>query len=144
MKAPASAVRNSAHRQPAADCLNPTRFVGGARSRAARPDGRAKAADPRPDMTQKSKPNEHPHPGQPELPAKPHRPQGLPALTPRENEVLGWLAEGKRDAEIGAILGTSVRTIHKHVQRIFAKLGVETRTAAARLALTGSADRKNS
>ena len=58
----------------------------------------------------------------------------LAALTPREREVLRWLADGKRDAEIGTILGTSVRTIHKHTQSIYAKLGVETRTAAARIA----------
>ena len=60
---------------------------------------------------------------------------GLPALTPREHEVLGWMAEGKRDAEIGAILDRSVRTVHKHVQHILNKLGAETRTCAARIAL---------
>jgi DNA-binding CsgD family transcriptional regulator len=53
-------------------------------------------------------------------------------FTPRENEVARWLCEGKRNAEIGAILGISVRTVGKHVERIFKKLGVETRTAAAR------------
>jgi DNA-binding NarL/FixJ family response regulator len=60
---------------------------------------------------------------------------GLVALTSRENEVLGWMAEGKRDAEIGTILGTSVRTVHKHVQHILNKLGAETRTCAARIAM---------
>ena len=58
----------------------------------------------------------------------------LASLTPREAEVLAWVIEGKRNAEIASILGTSVNTIHKHVQRILAKLGVETRTAAARCA----------
>jgi DNA-binding CsgD family transcriptional regulator len=53
-------------------------------------------------------------------------------FTPRENEVTRWLCEGKRNAEIGAILGISVRTVGKHVEHIFEKLGVETRTAAAR------------
>jgi DNA-binding CsgD family transcriptional regulator len=53
-------------------------------------------------------------------------------LTSRECEVALWLGEGKRDAEIGAILGISTRTAQKHVERIREKLGVETRTAAAR------------
>ena len=55
-------------------------------------------------------------------------------LTGREGEVLGWLAEGKRNDEIALILGISPRTVHKHVEHLFAKLGVETRTAAALLA----------
>ena len=52
------------------------------------------------------------------------------ALTPREREVLRWLAAGKTDRDIGAILGISPRTVHKHLQHIYEKLGVETRTAA--------------
>jgi DNA-binding CsgD family transcriptional regulator len=55
-------------------------------------------------------------------------PQGL---TPREAEVLAWVAQGKTDAEIAAILETRPRTIEKHVARILAKLAVENRTAAA-------------
>jgi DNA-binding CsgD family transcriptional regulator len=51
-------------------------------------------------------------------------------LTPREREVMRWLAAGKTDRDIGAILGISPRTVHKHLQRIYTKLGVETRTAA--------------
>ena len=51
-------------------------------------------------------------------------------LTRREGEVLCWVAEGKTDGEIGAILGLSVRTVQKHLEHIFTKLGVETRTAA--------------
>ena len=51
-------------------------------------------------------------------------------LTGREREVLQWLAGGKTDKDIGAILGISPRTVHKHLQRIYEKLGVETRTAA--------------
>lgn len=49
--------------------------------------------------------------------------------------MLRWLAAGKTDRDIAEILGISVRTIHKHTQRIYAKLGVETRTAAVMRAL---------
>ena len=56
-------------------------------------------------------------------------------LTQREAEVLTWVAEGKTNAEVGMILGARPRTVAKHVERIFEKLGVETRTAAARRAL---------
>ena len=52
-------------------------------------------------------------------------------LTAREVEVLHWMAEGKRDGEIALILGIGVRTVHRHAANLFAKLGVETRTAAA-------------
>jgi len=56
------------------------------------------------------------------------------ALTPRETEVLSWLAKGKTNRDIGDILGMSPRTVNKHLEHIFEKLGVETRTAAAALA----------
>jgi DNA-binding CsgD family transcriptional regulator len=56
-------------------------------------------------------------------------------LTRREAEVLAWVAEGKSNGEIGAILGARRRTVSKHLERVFAKLGVETRTAAAVRAL---------
>ncbi len=60
-------------------------------------------------------------------------------LTPREQDVLKWLSAGKTDRDIGAILAISPRTVHKHLQRIYEKLGVETRTAAvARLLGRGS------
>ena len=52
------------------------------------------------------------------------------SLTPRERAVLDWLAGGKTDRDIGVILGCSHRTVQKHLQRIYEKLGVETRTAA--------------
>jgi DNA-binding CsgD family transcriptional regulator len=52
-------------------------------------------------------------------------------LTQRESEILLWVARGKTNPEIGMILGLSSRTVHKHLEHIFAKLGVETRTAAA-------------
>ncbi len=51
-------------------------------------------------------------------------------LTAREREVLHWLSGGKTDRDIATILGISPRTVHKHLQRIYEKLGVETRTAA--------------
>ncbi|MFZ5557802.1 MAG: helix-turn-helix domain-containing protein [Pseudomonadota bacterium] len=52
------------------------------------------------------------------------------SVTPREREVLTWLAAGKTEREIGAILGISPRTVQKHLERLYVKLGVETRTAA--------------
>ena len=51
-------------------------------------------------------------------------------LTPREAEVLQWVAGGKTDRDVADLLGCSPRTVHKHLQRCYAKLGVETRTAA--------------
>ncbi|MFT3855989.1 MAG: response regulator [Aquabacterium sp.] len=56
------------------------------------------------------------------------------ALTPRETEVLSWLAKGKTNRDIAEILGMSHRTVNKHLEHIFEKLGVETRAAAAALA----------
>jgi DNA-binding CsgD family transcriptional regulator len=52
-------------------------------------------------------------------------------LTAREREVLEWVAAGKTNRDIAAILGAKPRTIEKHLERIYEKLGVETRTAAA-------------
>lgn len=57
-------------------------------------------------------------------------------LSRREAEVLTWVAEGKTNPEIATILGLSPRTVGNHLARIYAQLGVETRTAAARIALT--------
>ena len=62
-------------------------------------------------------------------------PAMIPGLTPREGEVLSWVARGKTNADIGSILGISEKTVDKHLQHIFPKLGVETRTAAAAVAL---------
>ncbi len=62
---------------------------------------------------------------------------GLPALTPRETEVLSWLAKGKTNRDIADILGMNHRTVNKHLEHIFEKLGVETRAAAAALASRG-------
>lgn len=55
-------------------------------------------------------------------------------LTPREAEVLFWLACGKSNRDIGEILSLSPRTINKHLEHIFVKLGVENRAAATALA----------
>lgn len=56
-------------------------------------------------------------------------------LTAREREVLEWVAAGKTNRDIAAIVGASPRTVEKHLERIYEKLGVETRTAAARARL---------
>ena len=55
-------------------------------------------------------------------------------LTLREAEVLYWVTLGKTSKDIGDILGSSPRTVNKHLEHIFEKLGVETRTAAANMA----------
>jgi DNA-binding response OmpR family regulator/DNA-binding CsgD family transcriptional regulator len=55
-------------------------------------------------------------------------------LTSREGEVLAWLSKGKTNRDIAQILGLSPRTVDKHLEQIYAKLGVENRTAAAAIA----------
>jgi DNA-binding NarL/FixJ family response regulator len=57
------------------------------------------------------------------------------ALTSREGEVLLWIARGKSNREISEILSISPRTVNKHLERVFAKLGVENRASAASIAL---------
>lgn len=52
-------------------------------------------------------------------------------MTERECEVLFWIAEGKSNPEIGIILHIALSTVKKHLEHIFAKLGVENRTCAA-------------
>ena len=56
-------------------------------------------------------------------------------LTAREAEVLYWVVKGKINRDIGDILGASPATVKKHLERVYAKLGVETRTAAAGMAM---------
>jgi DNA-binding CsgD family transcriptional regulator len=51
-------------------------------------------------------------------------------ITPREAEVLSWVAQGKTNREVGMILGSSARTVQKHLEHVFQKIGVESRTAA--------------
>ena len=56
-------------------------------------------------------------------------------LTAREAEVLYWVIKGKINRDIADILGASPATVKKHLERVYAKLGVETRTAAAGMAM---------
>ncbi len=63
-------------------------------------------------------------------------------LTTREGEVLSWLSKGKTNRDIAQILGLSPRTVDKHLEQIYAKLGVENRTAAA--AIAANTSRRNS
>jgi CheY-like chemotaxis protein/DNA-binding CsgD family transcriptional regulator len=56
-------------------------------------------------------------------------------LTPKEAEVLYWVVKGKTNKDIGDILGSSPMTVKKHLEHVFVKLGVETRTAAAGMAM---------
>jgi DNA-binding NarL/FixJ family response regulator len=53
------------------------------------------------------------------------------SLTTREAEVLLWISRGKSNREIGEILNISPRTVNKHLEQVFVKLGVENRAAAA-------------
>ena len=55
----------------------------------------------------------------------------LTSLTKREREVLSLLANGEVTNELARMLGVRPRTVQKHLQRIYAKLGVKGRTAAA-------------
>jgi CheY-like chemotaxis protein/DNA-binding CsgD family transcriptional regulator len=57
-------------------------------------------------------------------------------LTLREAEVLYWVIKGKTNRDIGDILGSSPATVKKHLEHVYEKLGVETRTAAANLAMS--------
>lgn len=57
------------------------------------------------------------------------------SVTGREADVLLWIANGKTNREIGQILEMSPRTVNKHLEQIFKKLGVENRTSAAAAAL---------
>ena len=55
-------------------------------------------------------------------------------LTPREAEVLYWMTLGKTNRDISAILGLSARTVNKHLEQIFQKMGIDNRTSAAVMA----------
>ena len=56
-------------------------------------------------------------------------------LTSREAEVLLWISRGKANRDIGEILSISPRTVNKHLEQVFVKLGVENRAAAAAAAV---------
>jgi DNA-binding NarL/FixJ family response regulator len=67
--------------------------------------------------------------------ATPERLAAALGLTAREAEILSWVVQGKTNPEIGVILEIQLTTVKKHLESIFAKLGVENRTAAVTLAL---------
>jgi DNA-binding CsgD family transcriptional regulator len=56
-------------------------------------------------------------------------------ISPREAEILLWMAQGKSNGDIGTLCGISVGTVKKHANHIFEKLGVEGRTSATLRAL---------
>lgn len=64
-------------------------------------------------------------------------------LSVRETEILEWVVQGKTNPEIGIILGISRRTVHKHLERIYCRLGVESRHAAMSLALNQLRDNRS-
>lgn len=59
------------------------------------------------------------------------RPAPPAALTPRERDILAWVARGKSNSVIGDVLGISPHTVDTHLRRIYAKLGVSDRISAA-------------
>lgn len=61
-------------------------------------------------------------------------------LTAREAEILMWISRGKTNKEVGLILDSSPRTVNKHLEHVFEKLGVATRAAAVSMALQRTAD----
>jgi DNA-binding response OmpR family regulator len=72
---------------------------------------------------------------QPKIEKKPsHLQQNLP-ITKRESEVLYWVSYGKTSWEISQILSMSPRTVNKHLEQIFKKLGVDNRTSAAAISI---------
>lgn len=56
-------------------------------------------------------------------------------VTPREAEVLLWLTRGKSNRDIAEILGVSPRTVNKHLEQVYEKLGIENRSSAVALVL---------
>ncbi|RYD49522.1 MAG: LuxR family transcriptional regulator [Verrucomicrobiaceae bacterium] len=69
------------------------------------------------------------------FPTSGHEPEGDEAvtiLTRRQREIMDWIAEGKTSAEAAIILGISPRTVEKHLEAVFQRLGVENRIAAMR------------
>jgi DNA-binding CsgD family transcriptional regulator len=56
-------------------------------------------------------------------------------LTKRESEILFWITQGKTDSVIADLCGISIRTVHKHIESIYTKLGAENRTSAMSKAL---------
>jgi DNA-binding CsgD family transcriptional regulator len=75
-----------------------------------------------------------------EVPRRRASPDGAAELTARELEVLEHVAAGRTDREIATLLYVSVRTVQKHLEHVYEKLGVRTRTAAAMLVFGGRRD----
>lgn len=75
-----------------------------------------------------------------DLPPRPAPPseEQLNQLTKRERQVLFWIVEGKTNGDIGRILEISPRTVEKHCESIFRKLGIENRYSAIVFALTNN------
>ena len=67
---------------------------------------------------------------QTQMPSAEEITQACPTLTPREAEVMHWVTMGKTNRDIAEILQLSPRTVNKHLEHVFEKLFVETRTAA--------------
>jgi DNA-binding NarL/FixJ family response regulator len=64
----------------------------------------------------------------------------LDRLTPRQLEILEQVASGSTDAAAGAVLGVAAATVKKHLEQIYERLGVHTRTAASAVFLSPRAD----
>jgi DNA-binding response OmpR family regulator/DNA-binding CsgD family transcriptional regulator len=67
--------------------------------------------------------------------------RGTFGLSARESEVLLWIARGKPNKDVSDILGISPRTVNKHLEQVFTKLGVENRASAAAMAVGALAKR---
>jgi DNA-binding NarL/FixJ family response regulator len=67
-----------------------------------------------------------------------HRRRGAPQLTPRHWEVLHLVAAGHTNSQIARRLGVTEATVRKHLENIYARLHVSSRTAAVTRALAGS------
>ena len=82
----------------------------------------------------------HPQLGRPAAVFRPNYQSALPlevlGVSPREAEVLLWVAQGKSNAEVASILGLSEFTVKRHMAAIFGKLGVDSRNAASVMALS--------
>ena len=68
--------------------------------------------------------------------ARRREPRSLAALTPREREILLWVARGKSNREIAAVLYLAPGTIRKHLENVYEKLGVSNRAGAVGHALS--------